>query len=400
MRHLTRREALLATLAAAGCAPLHQSVFPAAFEPSEGEASTSPVARAYIFLERMMDKYASGSTLRLAQSFVPTKASNLGSTAYVYDNAVAIAALLARHDVSRASVLGSALVYAQQHDSVGDGRIRSAYYTDPFVSHTGALSISDPSVDTGNMAWCGLALARLYQKTQNQAFLTAALAVAQWIYANTFDTRGPGGYTGGHGILWKSTENNLDVYAFFKMLAKLANESSWTTKGATALALAEAMWEAKHGFYWSGTLNDGKTPNTIPIPEDVQTWSFLATAQLSHARSIDWAEKNLSASDGPFSGVSFSNADRSGVWFEGTGHLAAALRARNAPGDAQRAAAYLADIAYAQAHALNADGYGIVAASKNGLRTGDGDKYFAALHIGATGWYALAASGANPFVLS
>jgi hypothetical protein len=44
---------------------------------------------------------------------------------------------------------------------------------------------------------------------------------------------------------------------------------------------------------------------------------------------------------------------------------------------------YLQDIRLAQEHALKANGYGIVAASKNGLKTGFGDDYFAALHIGS-----------------
>jgi len=33
------------------------------------------------------------------------------------------------------------------------------------------------------------------------------------------------------------------------------------------------------------------------------------------------------------------------------------------------------------------------------LRTCDGDKYYASLHVGATAWYVLASGGFNPFVL-
>ena len=258
---------------------------------------------------------------------------------------------------------------------------------------------ADPAVDTGNMAWTGMGLAQLYNKTRVQTFLAAATAIGQWILKNVTDHRGTGGYTGGIGIPWKSTEHNLDIYALFNMLATLTSDSSWTTNAAPAAALAESMWSARHGLYWTGTLNDGVTPNTVPIPEDVQTWSFLSLGEAAHAQSIDWAAAHLSATAGAFHGVSFSNADRSGVWFEGTGHLATALRVRNRGNDARRAALYLADIQYGQQNALNSDGYGIVAASKNGLRTGDGDQYFAALHVGATAWYALAALNANPFVL-
>jgi hypothetical protein len=110
---------------------------------------------------------------------------------------------------------------------------------------------------------------------------------------------------------------------------------------------------------------------------------------------------NLWATSGAFEGLSFEVKDRSGVWFEGTGHAAAALEARNLSGDRERATKFLSDIEIGQADAPNADGQGIDAASKDGLKTGDdGDKYFASLHIGATSWYCLAKQSANPFRLS
>jgi hypothetical protein len=46
-----------------------------------------------------------------------------------------------------------------------------------------------------------------------------------------------------------------------------------------------------------------------------------------------------------------------------------------------------------------ADGKGIVSASSDGLDTGFGDLYYAALHLGATAWYLLAAHVTNPFTL-
>jgi hypothetical protein len=85
------------------------------------------------------------------------------------------------------------------------------------------------------------------------------------------------------------------------------------------------------------------------------------------------------------------------VWFEGTAHLADALELRNAPGDAALAAGYLADIAHAQSSGKHTDGQGIIAASKDGLRTCEGERYFASLHTGATAWYLLALAGADPF---
>jgi hypothetical protein len=76
-----------------------------------------------------------------------------------------------------------------------------------------------------------MALAQLYRRTRSAAYLQAALNVANWIVTNTFDTRGPGGYTFGTTINQfnqsvpstngKSTEHNIDTYAFFTMLAEL-----------------------------------------------------------------------------------------------------------------------------------------------------------------------------------
>jgi hypothetical protein len=254
------------------------------------------------------------------------------------------------------------------------------------------------------MAWTGLALALLYAQAPSSALLNAALAIGAWLYEHTYEPRGVGGYTGGlqddlKYVTWKSTENNVDVYAFFSMLHRFTSDAVWRTRAASALALVDSMWNAAHGHFWIGTGYDGVTVNPVPIPEDVQSWTYLATKNPAHAASLDWATRHLAATGGGFGGVSFSNADRSGTWFEGTAHMASALLARNAPGDAAIAANYLQAIVNAQTTALDHDGYGIVAASKNGLRTGDGDEYFASLHVGATGWYGIAAHHGNPFLL-
>jgi hypothetical protein len=159
------------------------------------------------------------------------------------------------------------------------------------------------------------------------------------------------------------------------------------------------MWNPKGSYFYIGTGTDGATINKDdPTPEDVQTWSFLATDLAQYESSIDWALANLVAERGEFQGLSFQVKDRSGVWFEGTAHAAAALEARNLKGDAQAAAQLISDVEIGQLGAPNADGRGIDAASKDGLATGDGgDKYYASLHIGATAWYCLAKLSANPF---
>jgi len=374
--------------------------------PSLRGAALTSLGKAYYFLGSMMDLYSKGTALRLSQSYVPTQALDLGDEGFTYDNAVMLIAFLQRGqagDLTRANVLGNSLVYGQNHDPAGDGRVRNSYHTDPYILSGGALNIDDEGSYTGNLAWTGLALGQLYQRTKTRSYLNAAVRIGNWIQNNTSDTRGAGGYTGGldsslSTIPWKSTEHNIDVYALFTMLASLTANSAWTTRAQYALGFIEAMWDSGE-FFWTGTGTDGITINTDFIPEDCQSWSYLALKNAAYASSIDWVYANLAATDGQFSGVSFSNADTSGVWFEGTGHMATAFEARNNPGDSAKAAAFLADIQAGQASAPNTDGHGVDAASKDDLDTGDGFDYFAALHIGATSWYCIADQSGNPFRL-
>lgn len=374
-------------------------------------AGNTRLAKAYSFLASRMDLYQQGPALRLIQSYVPTPTFSNGDISYTYDDAVVIVALLRRgtpDDITRAEVLGDSLVYAQQHDPAAGGRIRDAYHAGQFIKANGAPNIANPASHTGDLAWSGLALVQLYRVTHMKSYFDAALAVANFIQQDTYDTRGGiGGYTGGidgagEKVEYKSTEHNIDVYALFTMLHQLTGDAAWRSRATHALKLVAAMWNTSDSYFYIGTGLDGKTINKDdPTPEDVQTWSYLATRLAQYQGSLDWALVNLSATGGPFNGMSFEVNDRTGVWFEGTAHAAAALRARRSGGDPQTAATLIDDIEAGQTNAPNADGRGIDAASKDGLKTGDGggDKYYASLHIGATAWYCLAKQSANPFRL-
>ena len=379
---------------------------------SAGEASrpSSPLDRAYQFLYARMDRYQRGPSLRLVQSYVRTPTFDDGDISYTYDDTVMIAALLERgepEDIRRARVLGNSILYAQAHDPYADGRIRDGYHARRFILADGTPNIAfddgDGGSDNGNMAWIGMALVQLYNTTGRADYLAAAEAIAGFVQAHARDTRGAGGYTGGitqgqHKIEYKSTEHNLDLYALFRMLSERTKKKTWSADAHHALGFVTAMWDSRRGRFWIGTVDNGVTINRItPTPEDVQTWSYLSTGLARYESSIDWALRHLSATGGAFAGLSFQIRDRSGVWFEGTGHAAAALEARNLAGDVRKAARLLNDIEIGQASAPNGDDRGIDAASKDGLKTGDGDKYYATLHIGATAWYCLARQSGNPF---
>lgn len=396
---------LLPAFVASACAPSLPDRAVPAQQAARAAVPTASIANAYAFLRMMMDKYATGSTTRLVQSFDGGPLEGF-TDAVTYDDALFVDAMLAQGsaaDLARSRVVGDAFLYLQAHDPAGDGRLRAAYAPKPLRSPAD-IKIDDKTSDVGNMAWVGQALVQLYAKTSQASYLDGALAIASWLQEHTYDTRGSGGYTGGYTaggkrIEWKSTEHNIDIYAFFTMLATESGDSQWSNSAAWAKRFVAAMWSAKAGRFYVGTGNDGITPNRAFKPEDVNSWSYLAFANPAWAAAPSWDVTNLAVSRNGFSGVSFCSGDRSGVWFEGTAHLSDALELRNASGDPEQAQRFLADIAYAQSNGPNNDGLGIIAASKNGLRDCDGDKYFASLHVGATAWYVMATAAIDPFVL-
>jgi hypothetical protein len=187
------------------------------------------------------------------------------------------------------------------------------------------------------------------------------------------------------------------VYAFFGMLATQTADAVWTTRAQWARTFVVSMWHAGTHMFWTGTGTDGKTTNTDFVPEDTQTWSYLALGDPQYGASIDYAISKLTATDGAFTGTSFSSSDRSKVWFEGTAHLTPRCDCATPAATSPRPPATRRP---SQTTAPNNDGKGIVAASHDGLKTGDGDEYYASLHTGATSWYLLALQGWDPFVLA
>ncbi|MEU5216537.1 hypothetical protein AB0G79_10110 [Streptomyces sp. NPDC020807] len=373
---------------------------------SDGVDEEEATARAYTFLDRRVDEAAGGARQGLPRSYTGGWMETHHSTvAFTYDVALVVIAYCARGtdaDLQRAEALAGTLLALQDGDGAGDGRIRQSYASGKVTAANGLPAVAAADSFTGAQAWTGLALLHVHRATDDAAYLTGALRLAQWVQDHTASTTGTAGYTGGvpasgSPLTWKSTEHNIDVAAFFRGLADATGDRAWADRSAVATGFLGALWDADSAAFWTGTGTDGTTVNRSPVPEDPQSWSFLATGDTRHAGSLDWALTHLAAEDGGFSGVSVSDADTSKVWFEGTAHMAAALRGRDGDGDGDRAGRLLATLRSAQASAPNADGYGIVAASSDGLRTGDGDTLYASLHTGTTAWFALAAQGTDPF---
>ncbi|MFC8431123.1 Tat pathway signal sequence domain protein [Streptomyces sp. NPDC057253] len=424
-----------------------------AAQAGTGAAKVSAPRRARAFLAAAMDAYPDHGTLRLTQSY--TDQAGLFSTAFTYDNALAILAHLASPaGGARAVALGDALLYAQTHDpGYDDGRLRQAYNVGPYTFYDGSpqpdgfvradgtanvgTQFGFTGTAVGDMAWAGIALAALAARTGERRFLTGAVRIGEWIERVGRTDEPLGGYKFGvngadEKLPFTSTEHNTDLVGLFGRLARLTGDRVWRERRARARAFVERMWEPAGGFFYTGT-NDGVTINRSPIPEDTQTWPHLALSSPAHARSLDWAASELAVldtADRPnstvpagqsYAGVTFSSAslladesapiaagqpkpDRNGVWFEGTAHLALALRDRGAGGDEKRARRLLGSIERAQ-DLLGADQTvggtplparsGVVSASSP-LDTGFGFGYYPYRHTGATAWYLLADSRTNP----
>ena len=452
---LSRRGLIGSSVAATVLVTLGVSNSAQAESAGSDRRSSTPERRAYAFLDAAKSSYPASGAITLAQSY--TDQAGLFSTAFTYDNAITILAYLADgRSSSRASAvaLGDALLYAQTHDpKYSDGRLRQAYNVGPYTFYDGSpqpdgLVRPDGTANVGtqfgftgtavgDMAWAAIALAALARKTRSRRFLDGAVRIGEWIETNARSTEPLGGYKFGVDganvkLPFSSTEHNIDLVALFGQLADQTGKRVWRGRRDHAAAFIAKMWEPKGGFFYTGT-NDGVTINKSPIPEDTQTWSYLALESRRYAGSLDWEATNLRVLDNStrrnstvpagqsYEGVTFSSAslvanedapiaefqpkpDRNGVWFEGSAHLALALRERCGHGDETLARKLISNTEKAQdllgtgqtigATALP-ERAGVVSASSP-LDTGFGFGYYPYRHTGATAWYLLAAQRANP----
>lgn len=271
---------------------------------------------AYEFLDGRADEYCTTDDECLPRSHRGgyfTTATWDYTSSFVYDDALMILAFLARggeEDTRRARAIGDALIFVQEHDPrFSDGRTRASYQ--PASFKRGVVEIGAGAAYTGNQAWAGMALARLYSTTEEQKYLDAAVRLGDWIQTNASDTRRvPHGYTGGRtannaAITYKATEHNIDVLAFFTQLAELTDESKWSDRAAVASSFVEAM-QSPTGHLWTGTTGNGTTTNRRPIPEDPQAWSYLATLDSRYSSALTWTVGHLRCSAGRRNGFAFA----------------------------------------------------------------------------------------------
>ncbi len=364
--------------------------------------------------------------LRFLNSFETTAKQEdkyLRSTAFIYDNALAMLAFMARgtqEDRRRAKLLADAFLYAMDNDRYyKDGRLRNAYMSGDLKEHsTGKARLPgwwdredrkwyedgfQVSTHTGNVAWSMLALLEYYELNGGSKYLSAVEKLGEWVEHNCRDTRGAGGYTGGYDgwepnptkLKYKATEHNIDLYVTFMRLYIITKNETWRKRADHAKIFILSMWDEKEGKFWTGTGCDGVTINKEVIPVDIQAWAILALGEESkpYRKALEYVESHHRVGDG----FDF-NQDRDGIWYEGTAQIAVAYHATGQKEKWQKLVSSL--------HSAQLESGGLPATNKDGLTTGfylsDGKPwlYFRRAHVGATAWLILAEGGINPFIWS
>ncbi|ENN89336.1 hypothetical protein RHSP_01063 [Rhizobium freirei PRF 81] len=343
----------------------------------------------------------------------------LSNAAFTYDNALATIALFACDRDEDAKRVANALVLAANHDrSYDDGRLRNAYRSGSVtIGKEGMLlpgfwkQASNSWVEddyqagsaTGNLAWAALALLTAYDRTKHQPYFDAAVKVMRWVDAHAAAESGIG-YTGGtfghepspQKLAWKSTEQNLDVYAVANWLAEIDPIGGWERMGARARKFLDAMWNAQEGRFYVGSRPGSDMPNLDQSGIDAELWPVLAVPDFRdrYYTVLQWVDRHYSVD----TGFDF-NEDRDGIWLEGTAQAALTFYLA---GQKDRARNLLATIA--TQIAPNDLVYATVGTElSTGLKVGadatSGDfKYYRIPHVGATAWAILAAKAWNPFL--
>ena len=335
----------------------------------------------------MTDAYEPAG-MRLAQSYMDD--SGLNDIGFIYDNALTICALIAAGDLAgpgpSATRCSTPRTTTRPTTTAGCGR--------PTTPNTSSSRQRHARTSAGSSAWSGPRSATWPGPASRwpswpagcraATTSTAPLRIGHWIVDNTLLHHRPRRLhvrrdrrSGGH----KSTEHNIDVYAFFRLLARLTGDGRWSSRANHALEFIEAVWNDDDGFFWTGS-DDGAAINKNPkqLPLDVQTWFWLSVGKGKYAECLDWASTNLRSTDTPlrinsaltghdtFTGAVFGSGtlradvtargrrhrdwrplpDDGGVWFEGTGQLALALRKRDRTGDLAASDALLATLRTSQ----------------------------------------------------
>ena len=340
--------------------------------------------------------------------------------AFTYDNALAAMAFIAEDMPEQAARILDAFVYAVENDRYSPDRIRNAYASrsiEPFSGWEAGSRLpgwydSDQEswfedryqvgTNTGNTSYAALALLQYDAKYGSETYLNTARTLMDQILRD-FSDESDGfiaGYDGWpeadvvYPLTYKSIEHNIDAYAAFRQLYARTGEEKYKDAADSALRFIYSMYDADEKYFYTGTLEDGITPNKGIVVLDGIVWNRLALGEL-FAPYLD-ALDTVAAMRTPENGYPFSkDSAEDGWWPEGTAFTALMY---GLYGDAETAVAAFEALSAAQLPT------GLFpAATVEELPTGldlfDGSAWVYANdpHIAPTAWYILAVNGFNPY---
>ena len=364
-------------------------------------------------------------TLDNASSFI-------NSYSYSYDMAMTVLALAHAGETKQAERVADGLLFAFENDrkfSVTERGVRNGYasgspvsfpgwYSEtgkaPFAKLAGTYDLQErfwkedfysDSYATGNNAWILLSFIKMYDATNNNKYLDAAIRLAAYIQTLKDDVNG--GFTGGWDgfdnaqtkAIYASTEHNIDLYSAFRQLGNIVKKTD-KAAGDTYYAAADhaknfvfKMYN-EDGFFYTGTTNDGKSINKTIYPLDANTWaiqSFYNEPGFDAQKIMLYIENNFRDPESGF--YKFSDKTPTGYWTEGSYQKIVSEMVMGNTGKYQTQLTQLNTEA-------KPDG-SITAANIDGLKTGfyigDGSEwiYDKRVSVGATAWKALAELGVN-----
>ncbi len=339
------------------------------------------VQMAYEHISAKMDKYFGGKEKRLIESYSepypPGPGGSLEGVAFTYDNALAICAYLARpteENLFMAKLLCKTLIWTQDNDTFGDGRLRDAYdATKEFTGATVPLAGTDfDSSSTGNIAWVINALMQYHKNSGDtdaiflNKVLSAANKAGEFIHSSFYHAAQSGYYYGynSNGTLnrSKSTEHNIVAYVAFSHLYDVTGEAKWLQRANNAKNFVNNIaWRSGDKRYICGLDPDG-TPNVDALVADANLLAVLAMDNLARNNdAINYVVDNFRfyEAESHLEGIDFgynvynASSEPDGMWFEGTAQLAAAYKVAGHYGYTDNSERYLESIKRAQYDAQN-----------------------------------------------
>ena len=342
------------------------------------------------------------------------------NAAFTYDNALAAMAFLSDGKPEEAAHILDGLVYAVQHDRYRPDRIRNAYMAGPVEPFNGWDNgtrlpgwwdqeqntwLEDRyqvGSNTGNTSFAALALLQYDALYGSEVYReTARILMDRILEENRDDWYGfTAGYDGWpeadvvYDFSYKSIEHNIDAYAVFKQLYALTGEQKYADAMESTLSLIENIYDPDEKYFYTGTGDDGKSPNKGLVVLDGIVWNQLSL-QEKFEPYMDTLETvaSMRTEDG---GYPFSKGNGNGGWWaEGTSFTALMYKLLGEE-----------DTAYETLNALCGiqTPRGLFPASTvdelpTGLYLFDGSSWTYAddPHIAPTAWFIMAVNGFNPY---